>query len=85
MIQKKRHPYYETTHYSKVSAVGGIKLVTSPDDLVNAARNYLIDPQLDSQQRRLLVNQQAYKLDGKSAQRIADQTISIINNPLESN
>lgn len=82
---KKRHPYYETTHYSKVSAVGGIKLVTSKDDLINAARNYLIDPQLDSQWRRLLVDQQAYKLDGKSAQRIADQTISTIENPSKLN
>ena len=67
----RRHPYYETTHYSKVRALGGIRLVESPEKLLEAMRQYLKNPSLDHVGRQAVVLQQSFKLDGKSASRIS--------------
>jgi len=67
----KRHPYYETTHYSKVKVLKGIRLVESFDALVDAARAYCENPVLDREGRKAVLQQQAYNLDGHSADRIA--------------
>ena len=70
--ETKRHPYYETAHYSKVARLGGIRLVTNPDELHHAIREYIENPSRDREGRKAVVSQQAYRLDGKSAERIAE-------------
>jgi len=70
--ESMRHPYYETTHYSKVAKVGGIRLVHSKDELLLWMRKYFQDPTIDSENRKKLVQMQAWKLDGQSSKRIVD-------------
>jgi hypothetical protein len=70
--ESRRHPYYQTTHYSKVASVGGIRLVESALALRSAIKEYLDEPSCDRVKREELVKQQAYRLDGGSARRIVD-------------
>ncbi|MDZ4296250.1 MAG: hypothetical protein U1A16_02675, partial [Patescibacteria group bacterium] len=50
--------FYRRTHYAKALATGGIRLVSSSDDLIRWVRRYLEDPSLDAEGRRRLVAQQ---------------------------
>ncbi len=78
---KKRHSYYETVHYSKVKTVDGIRLIERVGDLASAMREYLEHPSHEREKRRLLVEQQAYRLDGRSAERIAHFILGVMNAP----
>ncbi len=63
--------YYETEHYRKALAPGGIRLVGSERELVEWIKRYLEDPSLDSEGRRRLVEQQCFRADGKASERVA--------------
>jgi hypothetical protein len=74
--EKRRHPYYETTHYSKVKALGGIALVESKDELCRAIGAYLANPALNAAERRLVAEHQGANPDGKSGIRVAEKSLS---------
>lgn len=74
----KRHPYYETTHYQKAAATGGIRLVTSEEELREWIRRYLVDPSLDSQGRAELARTQCWRVDGKSGRRAGEFLLSCL-------
>lgn len=76
--EKKRHPYYETTHYSKVKALGGITLVESRDALCRAIAAYLANPVLNAAQRKRVAEQQGARPDGKSGTRVAEKILEFL-------
>jgi hypothetical protein len=77
-IVERRHPYYETSHYQKAAATGGIRLVTSREELREWIRRYLADPSLDRQGRANLVRTQCWKADGKSGRRAGEFLLSCL-------
>ncbi|MDP3726029.1 MAG: hypothetical protein Q8R36_02410, partial [bacterium] len=76
--ERKRHPYYETTHYSKVKALGGIKLVESKSGLCEWLGEYLQNPTLHKRERTAVALQQAQFLDGKSGTRVAEKLLAYL-------
>jgi hypothetical protein len=75
-IAEKRHPYYETTHYQKAAATGGIRLVGNASQLKEWIRRYLADPSYDRVGRAILVSTQCGKVDGKSGRRAGEFLLS---------
>jgi hypothetical protein len=63
--------YHDYTHYKKLLALNGVKVVHSIDELVGQVRAYLDDPSLDREGRARVVERQCLTIDGKSGERIA--------------
>ncbi|OHA08577.1 MAG: hypothetical protein A3B37_01770 [Candidatus Sungbacteria bacterium RIFCSPLOWO2_01_FULL_59_16] len=63
--------YYATEHYRNVLTTGGVKLVESPEELVQWINRYLADPSLDREGRERLVREQCGVTDGRAGERIA--------------
>ncbi|MDP3785191.1 MAG: CDP-glycerol glycerophosphotransferase family protein [bacterium] len=76
--ERKRHPYYETTHYSKVKSLGGIALVQSKEELCRASGAYLANPSLHARERRAIAQQQGFRIDGKSGERVAEKILELL-------
>lgn len=76
--ERKRHPYYETTHYSKVKALGGIKLVESKSELCEWIGKYLQNPSLHAHERRAVALQQGLRADGQSGNRVAEKILEFL-------
>ncbi|MDO8500057.1 MAG: hypothetical protein Q7S66_05410 [bacterium] len=64
--------YYRTEHFSKALRAGGIRQVGSKQEFLEAIKAYLCDPLLDRAGRRRLAEEQCWRLDGKSGERIAE-------------
>ena len=62
--------YFKIAHYKKALDAGGIRLVGSPDELAIAAKNYLLNPGLDRDGRKRLIEEQCKFTDGGSGRRI---------------
>ncbi|MEK7502870.1 MAG: CDP-glycerol glycerophosphotransferase family protein [Patescibacteria group bacterium] len=63
---------YETAHYRKALASGGIRLVKSKSELAEWINKYLQNPEIDSEGRKRLVQEQCYRADGKAGERTAN-------------
>jgi hypothetical protein len=63
--------YYRFTHYANVMKRGAQRIAETPDALVGHVASYLLDPSLDREGRRLVVQDQVQFTDGKSSDRIA--------------
>ncbi|MBI2639315.1 MAG: CDP-glycerol glycerophosphotransferase family protein [Candidatus Sungbacteria bacterium] len=63
---------YKTDHFRKVLRARGIRLAGSRQELVDVINAYLRDPLLDREQRRRFVEEQCWRLDGKSGERVAN-------------
>ena len=62
---------YEREHFIALCASGGLALPHAPDELVDAVRCYLDDPQRDAEGRRRLLAEVATSTDGRSTERVA--------------
>ena len=62
---------FDRSHYRRLVDTGGIRVVYTKEELVDALRTYLIDPILDSAGRKRLREELCYRLDGQSARRAA--------------
>ena len=71
--------FYKTNHYQKALKTGGIKLVENKDQLLFWINKYLSDPSIDKDNRKKLVEQQCYFLDGHAGERIGLNMLSLIN------
>lgn len=71
LLAKSPTQYYRTEHYSKAVATGGMRLARSKEELISAINAYLVDPSLDREARRRLVDTQCWRVDGKAGERIA--------------
>jgi len=63
--------HYVCDHVQNVVRTGGIQIVYSFEELVDALNRYLKDPQQDAEGRRKIRQEQCYHLDGGSGERAA--------------
>lgn len=70
------HPYYSSTHYRKVAATGGVRLVRSVEELREWIQRYFEHPALDREARGRLVAAQCWRTDGRAGERIAKFLVS---------
>jgi CDP-glycerol glycerophosphotransferase (TagB/SpsB family) len=63
--------YHEYDHVRPVLRSGGVRIVYSPDDLRTAVQDYLVYPEKDREGRKRITDEQAYRFDGKSTERLA--------------
>ena len=71
LLSKNPVYYYGWTHYKKLLRSGGIRRVKNKDELAEWINKYLNNPQIDRAGRAKIVEDQCWKLDGKSGERIA--------------
>jgi hypothetical protein len=50
--------------------MGGMRVAVSPDDLLKTINAYFENPELDAEGRARTRNQQCYRIDGKSGERV---------------
>jgi len=79
-------PYYKSirrfhdfTHYRPIVASGAVRIARNPEDLLNLINIYLLQPSLDSENRKKLASDFCYKTDGKSAIRIGEYLLKLLN------
>jgi len=76
--ERKRHPYYDTTHYAKVKALGGIVLVESKEELCRATTAYIANPSLHARERCAIAEQQGLCADGTAGERVAEKLLEFL-------
>lgn len=59
-------------HYQPIMQTGGVKIAYNIDELIKYINIYLENPSLDKEGRKRIVEEQCYKLDGRSGQRIGE-------------
>lgn len=62
----------EHDHYKAIEASGGVRLVSSMNELIDSINAYLKDPTIDAEGRERLRQEQIVFMDGQSGRRIAD-------------
>jgi hypothetical protein len=65
-------------HYKYILAMGGIKIANNENEFIECINMYLSHPEIDSQQRRNMAEELAYKLDGKSSLRVAETILRMV-------
>lgn len=70
--------YYDFDHISNLVKTGGQKLARNKKELIKYINEYLTDPSIDKGGRKRVVDEQCWKLDGKSSQRVADYILSFL-------
>jgi CDP-glycerol glycerophosphotransferase (TagB/SpsB family) len=68
---------YERDFYVPLVTSGGATLVSSKAEFIDAVKKYLENPHADSAGRARMREEQTYKLDGKSSERLADFLLSV--------
>jgi len=63
---------YKLTHYQSIINSKGIRIAKSKEELLDLINNYLENPSLDSENRKKIVKEQCWKLDGKAGERTAN-------------
>lgn len=63
--------YYQMAHYKNALNTGGIRVVKSVAELLEWINFYLENSGLDKEKRERLVQEQCWKVDGKSGRRIS--------------
>ena len=71
--------YHDEDHMRKMISCGGVKVVSSKEELIKSINEYLKNPYLDQEGRDKMVTQQLHKLDGQSGKRIGNFVVDIIN------
>ncbi len=70
--------HYDYDHLQAVLRSGGAKLVNDKNELLNWVKKYLDNPELDKEGRKMIIEQQCWKLDGQSTKRLADCILSFV-------
>jgi 2-polyprenyl-3-methyl-5-hydroxy-6-metoxy-1,4-benzoquinol methylase len=68
--------FHETGYYQTLLNTGGVKLVFTGEELLEAVENYLKNPALDCKEREILRNRLCYKVDGNSCKRLAELVLN---------
>lgn len=69
---------YDRDHYTNVIKTGGVRIAKSPEEFVSYINLYLKNSSQDTLGRKELQQKLLYKLDGKSAQRVALAVMSAL-------
>lgn len=70
--------YYDRDHYDAILRSGGTTLVRSFDELKDALVRYLENREVHREGRRRIALEQCYKLDGRSAERVAKAVLEML-------
>jgi hypothetical protein len=70
---------YEYEHYRKLRQTGGVHLVHTPEEMIEQAIAYLQTPELNSDKRLSIVNQQCQFIDGQAGARVADGILAYMD------
>ena len=68
--------YLDYEHYKVIVKTGGVKIAYSNEETVKHIQSYLDDRTQEAEGRRLIREQQCWKLDGQSSRRIAEYILS---------
>ena len=70
---------YDVLHFTRVVESGASRLARSFEELVVFIKRYLANPELEREQRASLTETMCYRVDGKSAERIAEHLLEVLN------
>lgn len=70
--------YYDFDHISNLVRAGGARLAKNEKELIKCINDYLKNPSLDREGRKRVVDEQCWKLDGRSSQRVAGYILSFL-------
>jgi hypothetical protein len=62
---------YDYTHYRPLVETGGLRLAETEDQMIELVNRYLVKRDLDSDGRARIVREQAWRVDGRSGERVA--------------
>lgn len=69
--------FYTTSHYRWVLETGAVTVVKNKEELLEALKEGLLQPEKKRSQRERLVRELCFKADGLSSKRIADAVIAL--------
>lgn len=69
---------YQSTHYQKILKTGSPTMVYSIDELAQSINVYLKNPQKNKEERKKMVLEQIFRLDGRAGETIAEILYKII-------
>ncbi len=70
--------YFDFTHQANLVRSGGLRMVSDMHQLLDAVARYLKDPSLDSEARRKMVSEQAFRVDGLAGRRLAEAVLDAL-------
>ena len=76
--------YFDFTHQANLVRSGGLRLVSDISELMDAVERYVEDPSLDSDARRKMIEEQAFRVDGGAGQRVAEAVLDALSSPIGS-
>ena len=68
--------YYDYEYYKKFRERTGIRLARNAEELLALARKYLQNPELDTEVRKKIIEDQVGLFDGRASKRLADVILS---------
>lgn len=71
--------YYDYDHYRNILTTGGVKTAENREELIADINRYLVCPEDDREGRKRIINEQCWRLDGKSGLRIASVVLDYLN------
>lgn len=71
--------YFDFTHQANLVRSGGLRLVSDLSEFVEAVARYLEDPSIDADARQRMVEEQAFRLDGRSGRRVAEAILEMLD------
>jgi len=80
VMAKSPTQFYKMEHYRKALLSGGIRLVSSPEKLIEWVLSYISNPRSDQEGRQKLVCEQCQFTDGRSGERIGKFILKNLNN-----
>lgn len=69
--------FVQTTHFAPLVATGGVRVVYSTPECIEAIRRYVTSPALDHTQRQKIVDIVAGTVDGQAGLRLAREAVSL--------
>ncbi len=82
----EKKPYYDSVrqfydetriHYVPILKSGGVRLANNKEELIKYINMYLENPDLDREGRKKIIEEQCWKLDGKSGERIFNYLLEL--------
>ncbi len=68
------------THYAKILATGGIRVANNVQEFSDLVSRYMTEPLADQVNRKKIIEQQIWKLDGQSGRRTAEGLLKLAGN-----
>jgi hypothetical protein len=76
--EKSCRRYYNFNHYKKIVETGGVTIAQDLEETIKQIQRYLDDPTHEAAGRAKIREEQCYKLDGRSGERIGNYLIELL-------